>query len=215
MRANFSPSIYTYPYDLQIASIKLASTDYGTSKVKVRSFIFRSEYKLFQLTTDTWDALNRIKEADIEYTWGIKPTGTDTWLTDDLSRSLVQHELYMSNAEWGFLGYKYTVDTLTSPVRDDFSSLTLSIGLKRNSSFYSLTLFVPIMVLTILSPVGLILPVDAGEKIGYQITLLLTMVIYIEYLQERVPVFDSVEQTPHLLTYFIFMIIIICLSLLG
>ena len=136
-------------------------------------------------------------------------------MTDDLSRSLVQHELYMSNAEWGFLGYKYTVDTLTSPVRDDFSSLTLSIGLKRNSSFYSLTLFVPIMVLTILSPVGLILPVDAGEKIGYQITLLLTMVIYIEYLQERVPVFDSVEQTPHLLTYFIFMIIIICLSLLG
>ena len=35
MRANFSPSIYTYPYDLQIADIKLASTDYATAKVKV------------------------------------------------------------------------------------------------------------------------------------------------------------------------------------
>ena len=56
---------------------------------------------------------------------------------------------------------------------------------------------------------------DAGEKVGYQITLLLTMVIYIEYLQAQVPVFDSLEQTPHLLTYFIFMIIVICLALLG
>ena len=35
MRANFSPSIYTYPYDIQIAVIQLASTDYATSKVKV------------------------------------------------------------------------------------------------------------------------------------------------------------------------------------
>ena len=71
------------------------------------------------------------------------------------------------------------------------------------------------MVLTVLSPVGLILPVEAGEKIGYQITLLLTMVIYIEYLQERIPIFDSISSTPHLLAYFILMIIIISISLIG
>ena len=35
LRANFSPSIYTYPYDLQIAAFSFASTDYSVSKVKV------------------------------------------------------------------------------------------------------------------------------------------------------------------------------------
>ena len=40
MRANVSPSIYTYPYDIQIAIIKLASTDYAASKVKVFEIYF-------------------------------------------------------------------------------------------------------------------------------------------------------------------------------
>ena len=38
LRANFSPSIYTYPYDLQIAAFSIASTDYAVSKVKVGAF---------------------------------------------------------------------------------------------------------------------------------------------------------------------------------
>ena len=121
-----------------------------------------------KITTDTWDALNKISEPDFTYAWKSKPSGTDTWLTDELSMSLIRHELYMGNAEWEFLGYKYKVETLSSPIRSDFSTLKLSIGLKRNSSFYSLTLFVPIMVLTILSPVGLILP---GTISVFRITL--------------------------------------------
>ena len=40
MRANVSPSIYTYPYDIQIAIIQLASTDYASSKVKVFEYYF-------------------------------------------------------------------------------------------------------------------------------------------------------------------------------
>ena len=64
----------------------------------------------------------------------------------------------MGNAEWHLIGYKYKVVSLDSAVRDTFSCMKVSLGLKRNSSYYSLTLFVPIMVLTILTPVGLILP---------------------------------------------------------
>ena len=33
--------------------------------------------------------------------------------------------------------------------------------------------------------------VDAGEKMGLQITVLLTMVIYVEVLQSNIPVFDT------------------------
>ena len=67
------------------------------------------------------------------------------------------------------------------------------------------------LILTSLAPIGLILPgeyperlfnthfkcswiyisVDAGEKMGLQITVLLADVIYVETLQSTVPVFDS------------------------
>ena len=159
--------------------------------------------------------MNKIKKPDYTYHWSEKPSGTNTWLFTDESKKIIEHELLVSNAEWKFVGYKYKVESLESTVREDFSTLQIKIGLKRNSSYYSLTLFVPIMVLTILTPVGLIMPIEAGEKIGYQITLLLTMVIYVEYLQTRVPVFDSLSQTPHLLTYFVVIIILLCIELLS
>ena len=38
-------------------------------------------------------------------------------------------------------------------------------------------------MLTFLAPVGLILPADSGEKMGLQITVMLTVVIYIDVLQ--------------------------------
>ena len=35
MRAAFDPKIRTYPYDMQLPELKIASTDYSTRKVKV------------------------------------------------------------------------------------------------------------------------------------------------------------------------------------
>lgn len=45
-------------------------------------------------------------------------------------------------------------------------------------------------MLTFLAPVGLILPADAGEKLGLQITVMLTVVIYIDVLQNSLGCFD-------------------------
>ena len=38
--------------------------------------------------------------------------------------------------------------------------------------------------------------VDSGEKMGFQITVLLAMMIYIEILQEMIPVFDIIDNSP-------------------
>jgi len=55
---------------------------------------------------------------------------------------------------------------------------------------------------------------DAGEKMGLQITILLTMVIYIDLLQDNMPVFDAYGNSPLLLNYFIVTIVANCLCLL-
>ena len=69
---------------------------------------------------------------------------------------------------------------------ESFSTLVVTLEMTRNDPFYTMTLFFPIIVLTLLSPIGLILPVEAGEKMGLQITVLLTMVIYVDILQRKV-----------------------------
>ena len=138
----------------------------------------------------------------------------------------------MNNNEWRLFAYKVDIGTQKSFIdQKRFSILTISLAVQRNRPFYELTLFVPILVMTLLSPLGLILPgkdsfnmqiehakifalVDAGEKMGLQITVLLTMIIYVEVLQTNIPVFDSYSNTPMILVYFIITILMICFCLL-
>ena len=49
------------------------------------------------------------------------------------------------------------------------------------------TILMPIIFLTLLAPIGLILPADAGEKMGLQITVMLTVVIYIDVISNSIP----------------------------
>ena len=42
-----------------------------------------------------------------------------------------------------------------------FSQLSIKLALKRQEPYYTLTLFVPILVMTLLAPIGLILPGEA------------------------------------------------------
>ena len=57
--------------------------------------------------------------------------------------------------------------------------------------------------------------VASGETIGFQITLLLTVVVYIEYLQSSIPEFSNLDQTPCLLSYFVILIILLTIAILG
>ena len=49
---------------------------------------------------------------------------------------------------------------------------------------------------------------------GLQITVLLSMVIYVEFLQATVPVFDAFGSSPYILNFFILAILMICVCLL-
>ena len=49
---------------------------------------------------------------------------------------------------------------------------------------------------------------------GFQVTLLLTVVVYVEFLQNNIPPFSSIEETPALLKFFVVLIILLTLSLI-
>ena len=65
----------------------------------------------------------------------------------------------MNNNEWRLFAYKEDIGTQKSFIdQKRFSILTISLAVQRNRPYYELTLFVPILVMTLLSPIGLILP---------------------------------------------------------
>ena len=135
---------------------------------------------------------------------------------DLVDAATIKYEHFIANSEWELITYGYELSSVGSVAKPNTikSILSLDIVVRRNEAFYTLTLFIPIFILTILSTVGLLLPVESGEKIGLQITILLTMVIYIDILQQNIPVFDSYGASPLLLDYFIICIISLCLCML-
>ena len=57
--------------------------------------------------------------------------------------------------------------------------------------------------------------VEAGEKMGLQITVLLSDIIYVDILQNTVPVFDTFGNSPLILSFFIVSIVLLTVCLLG
>ena len=88
-----------------------------------------------------------------------------------------------------------------------YSKLSTTFFLQRQIAFYEITLLLPIVCLNILVTLGLWIPISSGETISYQVTMLLTIVVYLDVLSSNIPVFREPGQAPQLLVLFIISII--------
>ena len=108
----------------------------------------------FQIKTDRWQAVNVIKKQN-------------TWILDSNNRAFsnIKHYEYEDNSEWNFLAYKFSIDGKTSLINQKkFSTLTVRLGVQRHLPYYWMTMFVPILVMTIIAPCGLLLPGNLSGK---------------------------------------------------
>ena len=72
----------------------------------------------------------------------------------------------------------------------------------------------PVIVITIMATMGMLLPADSGEKMGLQITLLLTLVVFIQLLQDEVPVWQLYRNTPKILVYFVVVMVVMSFTII-
>ena len=56
---------------------------------------------------------------------------------------------------------------------------------------------------------------NSGEKMSFQITVLLTTVVYVDMLQQTIPPFKNVETQPKLITFFSILLTGLFISLVG
>ena len=85
--------------------------------------------------------------------------GTDSWIIEEQKLKALEYKYFNAHPGWSLIGVKVATDSLSDVVaKADYSTVTVSLAFRRNHQFYTLTLIVPIVVLTLLTPLGLIMP---------------------------------------------------------
>jgi hypothetical protein len=100
-----------------------------------------------------------------------------------VSEEMVGFFEYVPNSVW-----EVTSTDATYDVDNTETDITFIINLRRKPFYYIINLFLPITFLGILSPVVFIIPADAGEKMGYAVTIFLTFVVFLTIISAQLPV---------------------------
>ena len=167
-----------YPFDSQECGLNLATPT-------------MSDYKLY-FHVHEWNMLN---------TLGNLSASVGNY--EEVHLSVLKGSFYHDNEEWDLLGYKYEVDTVIGHLKRTFSRVNVYFLLERHTVYYEVTLFIPIVCLNLLVCVGLWMPISCGEAAGFQVTMLLAVVLYLDLISSTTPVFDSIGQSPRLMILFL------------
>lgn len=95
---------------------------------------------------------------------------------------------------------------------DPYPDIRLHIHLRRKPTFYMVTIIFPCFVVTSLTVVGFFLPPISGEKIALQMTVLLSLSVFLVLLQDKLP--SDSDHIPVLAMYFSIAMLLVCVACL-
>ncbi|XP_063723389.1 neuronal acetylcholine receptor subunit beta-3-like isoform X2 [Symsagittifera roscoffensis] len=124
-------------------------------------------------------------------------------------------ESYIPNSQWDLVSARMTNTTrkarLGSTLKE-FEVIVYTLEMRRKPQFFVYTLVLPCLILTLLTVLSVLLPVESGEKMGLGVTILLAQVVNLMILSGLIP--TSSQNFPELGYYFLITISLIALSLL-
>ncbi|CAD6198742.1 unnamed protein product [Caenorhabditis auriculariae] len=108
---------------------------------------------------------------------------------------------YMQNGEWTLEGtsVKRNIQYYQC-CPEPYYDLVFTFIIRRRVLYYAFNLILPCMLITMLTLVGFTLPPDAGEKMSLQITIMLSICIFQNYVTELSP--PTSEAVPFLSAFF-------------
>ncbi|KAI8495813.1 Neuronal acetylcholine receptor subunit beta-4 [Branchiostoma belcheri] len=202
-----------FPYDEQTCVLEFSSWLYGGNDLNLRNVSATMDLTAFQ-QNDQFEVTHTKVERKHQgqgrvpvYGWCSAPrTGqlAHVWMvfsTKDRSVSPcvdgVQHQ--------GQLTY---YDCCPGP----WPSIELHIHLKRRRLFYIVNMVIPCLDLLMLNLAAFYIPPDSGERLGFTITLLLSLVVFQQLLTTQLPATST--STPMLGKFFTATIVLVTVSLL-
>lgn len=105
------------------------------------------------------------------------------FLTSDLPFILPEY----TNKEWEVQSVKKSHSKISVSTGVDLSNIKITIQFKRKPGFVILNIFVPIPCFGIINILVFLLPESSGERISFSITILLTLVFFLNLIAECLP----------------------------
>ncbi|XP_019640249.1 PREDICTED: neuronal acetylcholine receptor subunit alpha-7-like [Branchiostoma belcheri] len=83
---------------------------------------------------------------------------------------------------------------------EPYVSIIVKLQLERRSYFYMFNMVLPCIVLMVLNVFGFYIPPDSGERLGFSMTILLALVVFLQVLSDSLP--KTSTTTPQLGQFF-------------
>lgn len=122
-----------------------------------------------------WD----IQSCDVVFTpWGYQPTE----ITFNLSSTAVDTSKFQGSDIWEI---KSSTGVQEAKGNSSFAKYTLQLA--RKPSFFLKYIVLPIELLSFLNLMVFVLPADSGERVGYSVTVFLTLAVYVTIISDNLP----------------------------
>ena len=106
--------------------------------------------------------------------------------------SEINVRFYRPNGQWELTATKVIVERDSFEMT--FAKLLFVLYLRRKPLFYGMVLVIPITILSFLMVLAFMLPAESGEKIGLEMTVILSMTVFQLLIAENVP--DTSDYVP-------------------
>ncbi|KAK3098644.1 hypothetical protein FSP39_021530 [Pinctada imbricata] len=120
---------------------------------------------------------------------------------------------FVTNVEWYVTRVPAKRDVITyGCCPEPYPDVTFYVTLERKPLFYILNLLFPCMLISTVACLGFLLPPDSGEKVSLEITVLLSLAVFLLVVSETMP--PSSETFPYIGIYFACAMLLVSLSCL-
>ncbi|GFN81781.1 neuronal acetylcholine receptor subunit alpha-7 [Plakobranchus ocellatus] len=93
---------------------------------------------------------------------------------------------YAKDGEWHLESTSVTSRTVAHK-KFQFSRLTYTFNFSRRAAFYLYNVLMPVVLMSLLSPLVFLLPEDSGERVSYAVTLLLSLAVFMGFVASLLP----------------------------
>lgn len=109
---------------------------------------------------------------------------------------------YQENGEWSYIRSNASTSIVLHG-SEVYSRVDFSFTFERRTPFHLLSTILPLFFLVSMTCFVFKIPVDAGEKLGYCLTVLLAFAVYLTLVSDNIPTTST--STSYLCTYLTFM----------
>lgn len=132
------------------------------------------------------------------FMWSYKQNSVKITITSPT----VGFSLYKEHGLWDIVNSL----TYTSPTVHGYDEVIVGLWLKRRTAFYISSLIIPMFSISMLMGLVFLLPPESGERVGFITTVLLSYIVFLTIIQDKLP--ESSEPSLSIIGYILMICVI-------